>query len=276
MIDGKQRLTSISTFFADRLALRGLERLSGLNGRRYSELPDGIRVPLGMKSLRVTTLLRQSQEELKHEVFLRLNTGGEILNPQEIRNVAYRGPLNDLVYQLAENHFLRGQFKIIPPSSPPYRQMTDAEYVVRFFALSSGWKTFRGTYAPSSTDSCGRIGSGPQRISLPWGVASRHRSKRLRQSGEFRHSRGLGETKRWPGCTTPRWWPFRSSRRRRSRHWSTSGKRPWLQQGRCSTTRSSMKLFAVEQTRQLAFVTGQSECSECCRRSRKPVSADGL
>jgi hypothetical protein len=41
-----------------------------------------------MKSLRVTTLLRQSEEELKHEVFLRLNTGGEILNAQEIRNVA--------------------------------------------------------------------------------------------------------------------------------------------------------------------------------------------
>jgi hypothetical protein len=144
VIDGKQRLTSISTFFQDELPLRGLRRLPSLVGARYSDLPDGIRNPLGMKSLRVTTLLRQSEEELKHEVFLRLNTGGEILNPQEIRNVAYRGPLNDLVYDLAENAFLRAQFKVVPPGSPAYRQMTDAEYVLRFFMLTESWQTFRG------------------------------------------------------------------------------------------------------------------------------------
>lgn len=144
VIDGKQRLTSIAAFFKDKLTLRGLTRLTDLNGCRHSTLPDGIRIPLGMKSLRVTTLLRQSEEEFKHEVFLRLNTGGEVLNPQEIRNVAYRGPLNDLVYTLAEDDFLRAQFKVHPPSSPAYRQMTDAEYVLRFLTLSSGWRSFRG------------------------------------------------------------------------------------------------------------------------------------
>ena len=144
VIDGKQRLTSIAAFFRDDLPLRGLTRLPMLVGKRYSDLPQGVRNPLGMKSLRVTTLLRQSEEELKHEVFLRLNTGGEVLNPQEIRNVAYRGPLNELVYALAEDPFLRAQFKVIPPSSPAYRQMTDAEFVLRFFMLSERWHTFRG------------------------------------------------------------------------------------------------------------------------------------
>src|SRR5690606_24404240 len=106
--------------------LRGLTRLTGLNGRRYSQLPEPIKNALGMKNLRITTLLRQSKEDLKHEVFIRLNTGGEVLNAQEIRNVAYRGPLNDLIYSLAENEFLRRQFKVLP-GSPSYRQMTDAE-----------------------------------------------------------------------------------------------------------------------------------------------------
>lgn len=143
VIDGKQRLTAISTFFADRLALRGLTRLTGLNGLRYSDLPSPIRNALGMKNLRITTLLRQSEEELKHEVFLRLNTGGEVLNAQEIRNVAYRGPFNDLIYGLAENRFLRQQFKVAR-NSPSFRQMTDAEFVLRFFALSANWRSFRG------------------------------------------------------------------------------------------------------------------------------------
>lgn len=144
VIDGKQRLTAISTFFAGELVLRGLNRLPDLNGLRYAELPDGIRNPLGMKNLRVTTLLRQSDEDLKHEVFLRLNTGGEILNAQEIRNVAYRGPLNDLIYALAEDQFLRQQFKVVPQKSPAYKQMTDAEFVLRFFTLMGNWESFHG------------------------------------------------------------------------------------------------------------------------------------
>lgn len=144
VIDGKQRLTAISSFFSDRLVLRGLTRISALNGLRYSDLPPEIANPLGMKNLRVTTLLRQTNEDLKHEVFLRLNTGGEILNPQEIRNVAYRGPLNDLIYNLAENVFLRQQFKVTPPASPSFRQMADAEFVLRFFTLAGNWRGFRG------------------------------------------------------------------------------------------------------------------------------------
>lgn len=144
VIDGKQRLTAISAFFSNQLALRGLTRLPLLNGLRYEDLPDQIRNPLGNKNLRITTLLRQSSEELKHEVFLRLNTGGEILNAQEIRNVAYRGPLNELIYDLAQNEFLRQQFKVFPPLSPAFRQMTDAEYVLRFFALAERWRSFKG------------------------------------------------------------------------------------------------------------------------------------
>jgi hypothetical protein len=144
VIDGKQRLTSIALFFQDELVLRGLYRLPLLNGLRYSQLPIEIRNPLGMKSLRTTTLLRQSDPDLKHEVFLRLNTGGEILNTQEIRNVAYRGPLNDLIYDLAENKFLRSQFKVIPPNSSGYRQMMDAEFVLRFLTLAHSWRGFRG------------------------------------------------------------------------------------------------------------------------------------
>jgi hypothetical protein len=77
-------------------------------------------------------------------VFLRLNTGGEILNAQEIRNVAYRGRTNNLIYELAENSFLRRQLKVVPPSSSAYRQMADAEFVLRFLTLALTWQKFRG------------------------------------------------------------------------------------------------------------------------------------
>lgn len=144
VIDGKQRLTAISLFFADRLPLKGLVRLPELNGMKFSDLPQNLQNLISMKNLRVTTLLRQSNDELKHEVFLRLNTGGEVLNQQEIRNVAYRGPLNELIYELAENDFLRRQFRITSTTSPGYRQMMDAEFVLRFFTLQKGWRNFKG------------------------------------------------------------------------------------------------------------------------------------
>ncbi|WP_165971362.1 DUF262 domain-containing protein [Microbacterium oleivorans] len=143
VIDGKQRLTGVGAFLSGDLQLRKLERMPQLNGMRFKDLPIGLKTALEMKSMRVTTLLRQSAEDLKHEVFLRLNTGGEVLNAQEIRNVAYGGPLNELVYHLAENEFLREQFKA-HPDTPMYRKMADAEYVVRFLALSEGWRRFSG------------------------------------------------------------------------------------------------------------------------------------
>ncbi|WP_275776305.1 DUF262 domain-containing protein [Paenarthrobacter sp. Y-19] len=144
VIDGKQRLTAISLFFSNKLMLKGLDRIPQLNGMRFQDLPQGLQNLVSMKNLRVTTLLRQSDDDLKHEVFLRLNTGGEILNQQEIRNVAYRGPLNDLIYELAESDFLRHQFRIIPPASPAYRQMADAEFVLRYFTLERSWRNSRG------------------------------------------------------------------------------------------------------------------------------------
>lgn len=143
VIDGKQRLTAVDAFLSGGLRLRGLEKVLELNGLTFEELPVGIQSALEMKSMRVTTLLRQSADDLKHEVFLRLNTGGEVLNSQEIRNVAFGGPMNDLVYELSENVFLRQQFKA-RPGTPIYQKMLDAEYVVRYLALSARWKSFTG------------------------------------------------------------------------------------------------------------------------------------
>lgn len=91
------------------------------------------------------TLLKQSDPTLKFEVFLRLNRGGERLNAQEIRNVAYRGKLNDLIYDLADNQFLRDRLKIHSATSSAYREMADAEYVLRFFTLSERIDDFSGS-----------------------------------------------------------------------------------------------------------------------------------
>lgn len=148
-IDGKQRITAIRLFLQDEFSLRGLIRFPEMEGRYFSQLPRVIQNALDLRPLRTVTLLKQSDQELKYEVFHRLNTGGEILNPQEIRNVAYRGPLNDEIYQLADHPFLRQQLKISSAKSSAFQKMTDAEYVLRFLTLSRDWMDFSGDLSRS-------------------------------------------------------------------------------------------------------------------------------
>jgi hypothetical protein len=150
VIDGQQRLRSIERFMHGELALKGLDRLPELAGYRFPDLPRELQNPLRIRPyLRAVTLLKQSDPELRYEVFTRLNTGGVQLNAQEIRNVAFRGPLNDLVYRLSEDPFLRRQLKITSDASPAYRTMVDAEFVLRFLTLLETWSNFSGDLAQS-------------------------------------------------------------------------------------------------------------------------------
>jgi len=145
-IDGKQRLRAIADYLSGRFALKQLDRLTEAEGKRFSELPVEITNALRLRPyLRVVTLLKQTDPLLKYEVFLRLNRGGEQLNAQEIRNVAFRGPLNKQIYALSENDFLRKQLKIDDEKSAAYRDMADAEYVLRFMTLRDRIARFSGS-----------------------------------------------------------------------------------------------------------------------------------
>lgn len=144
VIDGRQRLTAIQAYFNESFALQGLTELTELNGMRFSQLPTPLRNSLAMRPLRCATLLRQTDPELKYLVFHRLNSAGEPLNAQEIRNVVYRGALNDLLLDLAQDSWLREALKISSDSSAAYRKMQDVEYVLRFLTLSEGWADFSG------------------------------------------------------------------------------------------------------------------------------------
>ena len=75
-IDGKQRLRTICDFLYGRFKLRHLEGFKEIEGRSYAELPEPIKNALRIRPfLRVVTLLKQSNAELKYEVFTRIQSG---------------------------------------------------------------------------------------------------------------------------------------------------------------------------------------------------------
>jgi len=134
VIDGKQRLTTISDYFSNRFRLS--EDIEGpFAGKYFRELPTTVQVSLRLKTLRTTTILYGSDIKIVHEVFIRLNTGGEPLSRQEIRNVAYHGKLNNMLIRLSENEFLRNMFGYTNDSAS-YKKMADIEMVLRFFTLT--------------------------------------------------------------------------------------------------------------------------------------------
>lgn len=149
VIDGKQRLTAITQFFNDEFPLKNLQLRRDLEGRLYSDLALEVSSGLNLRPLRTVTVMRKTPDWVKHEVFIRLNRGGQPLNAQEIRNVAYASPLNDAIIRLGENEFLRRQLKIVSDDSSSYTDMTNVEFVVRFFALSDQWEKFGGSMRAS-------------------------------------------------------------------------------------------------------------------------------
>ncbi len=149
VIDGKQRITSIYNFILLKDRLINLEKFKEIEGFTFDELPPPLNNALKIRPyIRVITLLKQSDSLLKYEVFNRLNTGGDKLLAQEIRNAAFESDLNDLMVELSENIFFRIQFNIETEKSREkskiYKEMLDVEYVLRFFTLRDSWNSFSG------------------------------------------------------------------------------------------------------------------------------------
>lgn len=74
--------------------------------------------------------MKESQE-LKYEIFARLNQGSTKLKPQELRNCIYRGPFNDMLEDLAKNPLLRVLYR------EENKKKNYQEYILRFLALGN-------------------------------------------------------------------------------------------------------------------------------------------
>ena len=165
VMDGLQRLTAIKDFYKNVYALEGLELWPELNGRTYDGLPEKIRQGIDRRYVSSVILLQESArtpEEalfMKQLVFERINSGGVKLEPQETRNALYNGKMNLLCIELSQNIYFRRLFGIpyvnvdhIPDMNSNlatredrldleldknalYKDMTDVELVLRFFAF---------------------------------------------------------------------------------------------------------------------------------------------
>ncbi len=132
VIDGQQRLKTFEDFLNDKFELKDLEIRRNVNGKKYSELDQKDRDEIRKRSVRAIVILNESDEEVKYEVFERLNLGSVQLSPQEIRNNTLRGSLNDLLKELAQDKLFRKRLKLRLKKDQD--NMAYEEMILRFFA----------------------------------------------------------------------------------------------------------------------------------------------
>lgn len=153
LIDGLQRTSSVMQFLdhsvvnEPELVLEGCDILNDINGMKYEDFSTSIRLGLKRTPIRAVIIKKSGDEYVKYEMFKRLNTGGSLLSPQEIRNCSSRMIAGGAEFyanlqSLAANADFKAAISRVP--EPEVEQRADEELVLRYFAVRSYRDNFRG------------------------------------------------------------------------------------------------------------------------------------
>lgn len=131
VVDGLQRLSSIKKFMVDKkLKLQNLEFLSELDGKSYDDLDRSLKRVIEDTQLITYQIESQTPKPVRYSIFHRINTGGLILNAQEIRQALNQGGQGvKFLKDIAEHEV----FKTIVGLKS--NRMSDRELVLRFVAF---------------------------------------------------------------------------------------------------------------------------------------------
>lgn len=130
IVDGLQRLSAINKFVIEqKLRLHGLEYLKSFNGMKYEDLPRTYKRRIDECVVTLFLIQPGTPSAVKYSIFRRINTGGLVLNDQEIRNAMANPAVRKYLEKLANDQFL---IKTIGDQS---RRMVDQEMVLRYLAF---------------------------------------------------------------------------------------------------------------------------------------------
>ena len=131
VVDGLQRMSTINDFVNGKFSLKHLEYLSSYEGNLHDVLPRHMQRRISETQLIVNVIEPGTPKKVMFNVFLRINTGGMILNGQEIRHAIHAGPVRKFLGDLAESEeFLEATAGSVNP-----RRMADRECILRFLAF---------------------------------------------------------------------------------------------------------------------------------------------
>jgi hypothetical protein len=143
-IDGRQRLSTIFSFYENRLKLEGLKintpLYHELNNKFYKELNEKFQRAFKTYSIRTITFKLvdrgidiDTQLKFKYQLFHRYNSGLTALNQQEVRNCQYS---QDDFHKLFKKISQSESFKKVCPFFEDDQRMADDEFVTLLHLLT--------------------------------------------------------------------------------------------------------------------------------------------
>ncbi len=132
IIDGLQRVSTLREFVVEKkLRLQELEFFPELDGCDYDRLPRTFQRRIDETVINVYLVNPSTPENVKFNIFKRINTGGLALEPQEIRNALFQGVATEFLQKLSRlDCFIKAT-----GGSIKSERMLDREFALRYVSF---------------------------------------------------------------------------------------------------------------------------------------------
>ncbi|WGE33633.1 DUF262 domain-containing protein [Actinobacillus genomosp. 1] len=144
IVDGSQRIRTLSSFIKNELKLEGLEKLDLLNGLKYIDLSTSRKRKFNNTAIRMIVLSENTTEVVKNDLFERINRGSDLLLSMEKRKGIYKGDFIDFIYKKCAK--VEDLNKLAPLSKVVEKRQEHEELILRFFALSDNYPKYKTQY----------------------------------------------------------------------------------------------------------------------------------
>ncbi len=146
VIDGLQRISALEHFILgdkkkdktvsgnkQSFKLQDLEFRNEYNGKSWNELPKDVQRRIQTNQVTINLIGKGTPEQVKYNIFSRINQGGIELKPQEIRTALFQGYPMDFIESLVSENTKEGQmFLKATDGSVPSKRQEDLDFATRF------------------------------------------------------------------------------------------------------------------------------------------------
>ena len=140
IVDGSQRIRTMAAFLSNDLQLTGLEKLTEFNDIRIEQLPSATQRMFKNIAIRMIVLSSRATEEVRKEMFDRINTSSVPLVPMETRRGVYRGEFMTFITELAKDEKFK---QLCPFAKFSEKRHEEEELILRFFAFIDAYPDYR-------------------------------------------------------------------------------------------------------------------------------------
>ena len=149
IIDGSQRIRTLTEYCEGGLRLKGLNKLTELNGTTFSDLTESRRNKFLLRDFRFHVVTDKASQDIRADIFNRVNTSANKLKSSEIRKGAYQGDFYNFIIECSKSDLFR---KVCPIPNSKAKRGEYEELALRFFAYTNSYLEFKHDVAPFLDD----------------------------------------------------------------------------------------------------------------------------